>query len=77
VTYDGLPTRKKLEMLSRERGLPAPLHNFINQLKQDYTLEMIYMRCKPIFQHEYALARLHAMDTALPWRLIPSAPPSN
>jgi HAD superfamily hydrolase (TIGR01509 family) len=60
VTYDGLPTRKKLEMLSRERGLPAPLHNFINQLKQDYTLEMIYTRCKPIFQHEYALARLHA-----------------
>jgi HAD superfamily hydrolase (TIGR01509 family) len=60
VTYDGLPTKKKLEMLSLERGLPAQLHNFINQLKQDYTLEMIYTRCKPIFQHEYALARLHA-----------------
>jgi beta-phosphoglucomutase len=60
VTYDGLPTRKKLEMLSLERGLPAPLHDFINQLKQDYTLEMIYTRCKPVFQHEYALARLHA-----------------
>ncbi len=60
VTYDGLPTKKKLEMLSRERGLPAKLHEFINRLKQDYTMEMIYTRCKPIFQHEYALARLHA-----------------
>jgi len=60
VTYDGLPTKKKLEMLSLERGLPAQLHDFINQLKQDYTMEMIYTRCKPVFQHEYALARLHA-----------------
>jgi beta-phosphoglucomutase len=60
VTYDGLPTKKKLQMLSLERGLPAPLHDFINQLKQDYTLEMIYTRCKPVFQHEYALARLHS-----------------
>lgn len=60
VTYDGLPTRRKLEMLSLERGLPAQLHAFINQLKQDYTMEMIYTRCKPMFQHEYALARLHA-----------------
>ena len=25
VTYDGLPTRKKLEMLTLERGLPAAL----------------------------------------------------
>jgi len=60
VTYDGLPTKKKLEMLSLERGLPLQLHDFLNQLKQDYTLEMIYTRCKPIFYHEYALARLHA-----------------
>jgi len=60
ITYDGLPTKKKLEMLSLEPGLPAQLHDFINQLKQDYTMEMIYTRCKPVFQHEYALARLHA-----------------
>ncbi|HEY4330877.1 MAG TPA: HAD family phosphatase [Phycisphaerae bacterium] len=60
VTYDGLPTKKKLEMLSRERGLPPQLHDFVNHLKQDYTLEMIYTRCKPAFYHEYALARLHA-----------------
>lgn len=58
VTYDGLPTRKKLEMLSSERGLPLQLHEFINEMKQQYTMELIYTQCKPRFHHEYALARL-------------------
>lgn len=58
VTYDGLPTKKKLEMLSMERGLPKGLHSFINELKQIYTMEMIYQKCKPVFYHEYALSRL-------------------
>lgn len=56
--YDGLPTRRKLEMLTVERGLPAELHGFLNGLKQQYTLEYVATRCKPVFQHEYALARL-------------------
>ncbi len=60
VTYDGLPTRRKLEMLSLERGLPRGLHSFINQLKQQYTMELVHARCKPFFQHEYALSRLQA-----------------
>lgn len=58
VTYDGLPTRKKLEMLTADRGLPARLHNFINMMKQQYTMELIYAKCKPSFHHEYALSRL-------------------
>ena len=58
VTYDGLPTRKKLEMLTRERGLSVTLHDFIHEMKQRYTMEIIHARCKPMFQHEYALARL-------------------
>ncbi len=58
VTFDGLPTRKKLEMLSIERGLPRGLHEFLNSLKQVYTMEIIHARCKPIFQHEFALSRL-------------------
>src|ERR1700733_1488983 len=60
VTYDGLPTRRKLEMLTLEHGLPKGLHQFINELKQLYTLEFVYARCKPIFTHEYALSRLRA-----------------
>lgn len=58
TTFDGLPTRKKLEMLSLERGLPTGLHAFLNDLKQLYTTELIHSRCKPTFAHEYALSRL-------------------
>src|SRR6185312_6187225 len=58
VSYDGLPTKKKLEMLSMERGLPPQLHGFINRMKQIYTMELIYAQCKPLFFHQYALARL-------------------
>ncbi|WP_462104251.1 HAD family hydrolase [Campylobacter concisus] len=58
VTYDGLPTRKKLEMLSLERNLPRGLHKFINEMKQQYTMQMIYSLCKPKFYHEYALSNL-------------------
>jgi HAD superfamily hydrolase (TIGR01509 family) len=60
VTFDGLPTRRKLEMLTREQGLPAKLHGFLNELKQIYTMEIVHARCKPRFQHEYALSHLKA-----------------
>lgn len=60
VTYDGLPTKTKLKMLSMERGLPEALHPFINEMKQVYTMEMIYSKCKPTFYHQFALSRLHA-----------------
>jgi beta-phosphoglucomutase-like phosphatase (HAD superfamily) len=58
VTFDGLPTSDKLKMLTMERGLPSKLHNFINELKQQYTMEQIFLKCKPLFVHEYALSRL-------------------
>lgn len=58
VTYDGLPTRTKLEMLSAEQGLPKELHVFINKMKQIYTTELINTLCKPKFHSEYALSRL-------------------
>lgn len=58
VTYDGLPTAKKLEMLSMEKGMPLRLHKFINELKQQYTMDKIVMNCRPVFTHEYALSKL-------------------
>ena len=57
-TFDGLPTRQKLKMLSKSRGLPVGLHEFLNALKQGYTLEISYQRCKPAFNHQYALSKL-------------------
>lgn len=58
AVYDGLPTRKKLEMLSKTRGLPPRLHDFVNALKQKMTYEVIVEKCRPVFHHEYALSRL-------------------
>lgn len=60
ITFDGLPTSKKLEMLTLEKGLPVGLHSFINELKQNYTADMVYTSCKPHFFHEYALSQLKA-----------------
>jgi len=60
VTYDGLPTKKKLEMLSLERGLPKALHSFINDMKQEFTFQLGYAKCKPTFNHQYALSHLKA-----------------
>lgn len=57
-SFDGLPTKTKLEMLSIDRGLPRDLHPFINQLKQQYTVNEVFDKCKPYFPHEYALSRL-------------------
>jgi beta-phosphoglucomutase len=57
-TYNGLPTRRKLEMLSVEKGLPAPLHGMLNRLKQVYTRDEILTRCRPVFEKEYMLHRL-------------------
>jgi HAD superfamily hydrolase (TIGR01509 family) len=65
VTYDGLPTRRKLEMLTREQGLPLPLHSFLNELKQIYTMEIVHTRCKPVFQHERALSTLKSQGYTL------------
>jgi beta-phosphoglucomutase len=58
TTFDGLPTLKKLEMLSVERGLPRKLHQFLNELKQKYTMEITHQSCRPRFTHEYALSML-------------------
>lgn len=60
VTYDGLPTSKKLEMLTMEKGMPQKLHTFINSLKQQYTVDKIFTDCHPMFHHEYALSSLKA-----------------
>lgn len=58
VTFDGLPTKKKLEMLSTVGEFPRGLHSFVNDLKQQYTMEIVYSSCKPVFQQQYALAKL-------------------
>ena len=56
--FDGLPTRRKLERLSINRGLPRELHEFVNDLKQKHTFHIVNEHCHPNFRHEYALSKL-------------------
>lgn len=65
VTFDGLPTRKKLEMLSLEGNFPHKLHHFVNEVKQRKTLEIVYCKCKPTFNHQYALNKLKSENYKL------------
>ena len=58
TTFDGLPTRDKLKILSKRSSLPVELHQLINKLKQKFTEEYIYTSCRPHFENEYALSRL-------------------
>lgn len=57
-TFDGLPTKVKLEMLSEQNFLPKELHSFINEVKQAKTIQAVNEKCHPMFHHEYALSRL-------------------
>ena len=56
--FDGLPTKIKLDMLSKQGRLPEKVHTLINKLKQKFTYEFIVRDCVPRFEHEYALSRL-------------------
>lgn len=57
-TYDGLSTRTKLRMLSKSRGLPEGLHEFLNALKQRNTMSIVHTSCFPTFHHRFALGSL-------------------
>ncbi|OUM09047.1 HAD family hydrolase [Pseudomonas syringae] len=65
TAYDGLPTSRKLDMLSVERDLPVALHGFINEMKQQYTMEIVHAQCKPTFVHQYALSSLKTLGYKL------------
>ena len=47
LRFDGLPTRKKLEILTKERGLPPALYGLISDLKQERTLRLVAKECFP------------------------------
>jgi len=60
VTFDGLPTKHKLNMLSSLGKLPKDLHPIINIMKQKHTMRMILNKCRPLFNHQYAISKLHS-----------------
>jgi HAD superfamily hydrolase (TIGR01509 family) len=58
TTYNGLPTRRKLEMLSVEKAFPRGLHGLVNRIKQKYTREEILRSCTPVFEKEFMVRQL-------------------
>ena len=57
-TYNGLPTAKKLDLLTQRKGLPTKLHSFVNDMKQKYTVQYIEMECKPYFDKLLMVSKL-------------------
>ncbi len=56
--YDWLPTHVKLKRLTEEKWLPESLHNFINQMKQQYTVDAIYNNSTVDFSKQVMLKKL-------------------
>lgn len=60
ITFDGLPTKDKLRILTELGKLPEELHPIISSMKQKHTMKMILTKCRPLFAHQYALSKLHS-----------------
>jgi HAD superfamily hydrolase (TIGR01509 family) len=56
--FNGMTTKKKLEILSNERGLPRDLHEIISEVKQDRTLRIAANKCFPTAAHLILLSTL-------------------
>jgi beta-phosphoglucomutase len=56
--FDGLPTKRKLDILTEIHGLPVGLHSIINNIKQERTLRIAAFKCYPVAQHLILLAAL-------------------
>ncbi len=51
ATFNGLPTRVKLEMLSSQGRLPHHLHGVVEEVKQERTLREAARLCFPRIEH--------------------------
>ncbi len=63
--YNGLPTAKKLEMMSERVGLPRGLHPIIQHMKRQFTDEKVRTQCHPDYQKQIMLAQLQRHGYAL------------
>ena len=63
--FNGLPSRKKLEELERQGRLPPGLRDFINEVKQKYTKELIPRYCVPDYSKIILLNHLKSQNLLL------------
>lgn len=59
--FNGLSTRKKLEMLTSDGVIPYELHEAIQSIKQDRTLRIAAQKCFPIVSHQVLITRLKVL----------------
>ncbi len=64
-SFNGLPTRKKVERLEEEGRLPRGLREFINDVKQQYTKEIIPSYCPPDYSKTILLKHLKSQGFKL------------
>jgi len=57
-TYNGLPTSKKLDMLSRDKNFPVGLYKTVQVLKRKYTDEKVSVYCRPSYEKQLLLKNL-------------------
>lgn len=57
-TYDGLPTKTKLNMLNKNKNFPLELSEIVYDLKQIYTHEYFTERCFPDFSQQFLFKKL-------------------
>ena len=58
TTYDGLPTKTKINMLNKTKNFPIELSEVVYDLKQIYTNEYFSTRCFPDFSQDYLFRKL-------------------
>ncbi len=63
--FNGLPSRKKLEELEKQGRLPPGLREFVNEVKQKYTKEIIPQYCVPDYSKIILLNHLKERDLLL------------
>lgn len=56
--FNGLSTKKKLQLLSADGVLPLELHSIIEAVKQNRTLRIAARECFPIVAHQVLISRL-------------------
>jgi HAD superfamily hydrolase (TIGR01509 family) len=60
--FNGMTTRKKLEILTEERGFPQELQDVVSDIKQDRTLRIAAKKCFPTAAHLILLSTLRNRD---------------
>lgn len=56
--YNGLPTSKKLEQLTKDKGLPVGLYGIIKELKRRFTDEKVTLHCRPDYEKQVLMSNL-------------------